>query len=86
MGNFCPNLKALFIPTLSMLSDESKHVFLAYIRYAANYGILSQHRVGTAIYGLLIGRWGCEGYGIQAVYTGIGTPISIKVASVKNDT
>ena len=69
------NLTVLFSPTLSMLSDESKHVFLALIRYAANYGILSQHRGGgggTAIYGLLIGRWGCEGYGIQAVYTGIG--------------
>lgn len=47
------NLTVLFSPTLSMLSDESKHVFLALIRYAANYGILSQHPVGTAIYGLL---------------------------------
>ena len=43
----------LFIPTLSMLSDESKHVFLALIRYAADYGTLPQHPVGTAIYGLL---------------------------------
>ena len=43
----------LFSPTLSMLSDESKHVFLALIRDAANYGTLPQHPGGTAIYRLL---------------------------------
>ena len=42
----------LFSPTLSMLSDESKHVSLALIRDAANYGTLPQHTGGTAIYGL----------------------------------
>ena len=42
----------LFSPTLSMLSDESKHVFLALIRDAANYGTLPQHPGVTAIYRL----------------------------------
>ena len=62
----------LFTPTLSMLSDESKHVFLSLIRDAANYGTLPQHPGGTAIYIGYLGMCRCEGYGFQAVYTGIG--------------
>ena len=61
----------LFSPTLSMLSDESKHVFLALIRYAANYGTLPKHP-GVLPYMGYIGMCRCEGYGFQAVYIEIG--------------
>ena len=42
------------------------------IRDAANYRTLPQQPGGTAIYIGYLGMCRCEGYGFQAVYTGIG--------------